>query len=137
MPVKVRDGVKLALGLALAVLLDTVQQLAWKMGVISAPDSDSFITAFLNVLQQPVFLVVITVMVLRLVNWLKVLELADLSFAQPITALSYVSVAVASAVLLHEKLTLVHIAGVVMIVAGVWCVSRTVRASRPLPITPL
>ena len=136
MSVKVRSSVKLVLGLALAVLFDTVQQLAWKMGVIAAPEGDSHVTAFINVLQEPLFIVVVIVMVLRLINWLKVLELADLSFVQPITALSYVSVTIASAIFLHEDLSVLHIVGVLMIVAGVWCISQTSRISGPVRISP-
>ena len=47
------------------------------------------------------------------------------SFAQPITALSYVTVLAISARFLHEDLPPSRLAGVGLILAGVWLVSRT------------
>ncbi|MGZ3410857.1 MAG: EamA family transporter [Xanthobacteraceae bacterium] len=132
---KTRVVVKLTLGLALAIVFDTVQQLAWKMGIGAAGEAPSPIETVGTLLHEPLFGLVVVLMILRMINWLKVLELADLSFAQPITALSYVTVTVASAILLHEKLTLLHISGVVMIVAGVWCISQT-RFVSPLSKAP-
>ena len=128
---KVRVYVKLTAGLTLAVVLDTVQQLAWKAGIVAAPDASSPMAIIDAALHEPLLGLVAILMVLRLVNWLKVLELADLSFAQPITALSYVTVSVASAIFLNERLAPLHIVGVVMIVAGVWCISQTGYRSRP------
>jgi drug/metabolite transporter (DMT)-like permease len=59
-------------------------------------------------------------------NWMLVLARADLSFAQPITALSYVTVAaVGHFSSLHEKVGPMRAAGIALIVAGVWQMSRT------------
>ena len=62
---------------------------------------------------------------LQLLNWIKVLALIDLSFAQPMTALSYVSVLTCSSLLLHEKVSLSHTVGILFILGGVFLVSRT------------
>jgi drug/metabolite transporter (DMT)-like permease len=124
-----RIYVKLAVGLTLAIVFDTVQQLAWKSGIVGTLDTDSPKAIIQAVLQEPLFGLVALIMVLRLVNWLKVLEHADLTFAQPITSLSYVTVTVASAIFLKEKVTLLQLVGMAMIIAGVWCISQTKRLS--------
>jgi len=67
---------------------------------------------------------VVVLFVAQLTNWLRVLELSDLSYAQPITALSYVSVLWFSVTWLGEQLDPLKIAGIVLIMAGVWFISR-------------
>jgi len=67
---------------------------------------------------------VVVLFVAQLTNWLRVLELSDLSYAQPITALSYISVLGFSVAWLGEQLDPLKIAGIVLIMAGVWCISR-------------
>lgn len=129
MPRDNRVSVRLAVGLTLAIVLDTVQQLVWKMGMGNIPDSASPSETIEAALHEPLLGMVAVLMLLRLVNWLKVLELADLSFAQPITSLSYVTVTLLSVVYLKETLTLTQIAGIVIVLAGVWCISQTERDS--------
>jgi drug/metabolite transporter (DMT)-like permease len=127
----IQVSVRLVVGLGLAVVFDTAQQLAWKVGIDAMPETNSPSATIDAVLHQPLLAVVAVLMVARLINWLKVLELADLSFAQPITSLSYVLVTVLSSVYLKETLTPLQIAGMVIIVAGVWCISQTGGASAP------
>jgi len=67
---------------------------------------------------------VVVLFVVQLTNWLRVLELSDLSYAQPITALSYISVLGFSVAWLGEQLDPLKIAGIVLIMAGVWFISR-------------
>jgi drug/metabolite transporter (DMT)-like permease len=127
MPRDNRVSVRLVVGLALAVLFDTIQQLVWKEGMGGIPDTASPWEAVTAALHEPLLGLVALLMLLRLINWLKVLELADLSYAQPITSLSYVTVSLLSVVYLKETLTLLQIAGIVVVLAGVWCVSQTER----------
>jgi len=124
-----RVSVRLAVGLALAILFDTVQQLAWKVGMGSVADDASPWETLEAVLHEPLLALVALLMVMRLINWLKVLELADLSYAQPITTLSYVTVTVASAIWLKETMTPLQIAGIGVVLIGVWCISQTERDS--------
>jgi drug/metabolite transporter (DMT)-like permease len=63
--------------------------------------------------------------------WLKVLDDADVSYALPITALSYVSVAAVSALWLHEAVTGGRIFGTLLILGGVFLVSRTDHNTLP------
>ena len=81
-------------------------------------------------LHQPVFIIVAVLLVCQLANWLDVLDRADLSYAQPITSLSYVSVCLCSAVYLKEPVDGLQLTGIGFVLAGVWFISRTDHVSR-------
>ena len=114
----------LAIGLALATILDTAGQLLWKFCVASLPNTSGLWQTAEAVLRQPLFILLAGIFLCQLVNWMKVLEHADLSFAQPITSLSYVTVCVLSAILFGEHIGIAKTAGVVCVLGGVWLVSQ-------------
>ncbi len=112
-------------GLVIAIVLDTAVQLLWKSAVSALPETASLTAAVAAVLHQPVFAAVGVLLACQMANWLKVLDHADLSYAQPITALSYVSVGLLSAAWLGERLGGLQILGIVFIFAGVWFIGRS------------
>ena len=124
---------RLVLGLAAAIVLDTLVQTVWKRAALTLPSNAAGdpVAAVRSVLGQPLFLAVGVLIVLQMVNWLKVLDDADVSYALPITALSYVSVAAVSAVWLHEAVTSGRIVGTLLILGGVFLVSRTDHNTLP------
>jgi drug/metabolite transporter (DMT)-like permease len=122
---KTRSSVMLALGLVLAIALDTGVQLILKITASRIPAEAQQWETLAATLSQPLFFAAALLMVLQLFNWLQVLDLADLSYAQPISSLSYVSVYVLSALYLDEKIDALQIVGIAIIVTGVWCISRT------------
>lgn len=67
---------------------------------------------------------VVVIFIAQLINWLRVLELSDLSYSQPITSLSYITVLSFSVAWLGEELDPLKIAGIALIIAGVWFISR-------------
>ena len=115
----------LAIRLALAIALDTVVQILWKMAAMQLPDSASITGTVEAALQQPMFLLVAALFAWQLVNWLRVLESSDLSYSQPITSLSFVSVFVLSVVYLGERVDAQKMLGIALVFAGVWFISRT------------
>jgi drug/metabolite transporter (DMT)-like permease len=115
--------------LALAIVLDTAVHITWKLGADRLPGALSA-QALLQVAHEPLFLVVAVLFALQLANWLQVLEGSDLSYSQPITALSLVSVLAVSVVCLGESLDAAKLAGIALIFAGVWFISRTPHDSR-------
>ncbi|HEY9677279.1 MAG TPA: EamA family transporter [Drouetiella sp.] len=132
-----RVPLSICLGLSVAIILDTGVQIFWKMAVDSTANESVFGT-FLH----PLFWLVVALFLLQLANWLKVLENADLSYSQPITSLSYISVGVLSALILHEHISIPQILGITLVLAGVWFISRTdpntvssVTGIDPSPIT--
>ncbi len=118
LPLFKRVPLHICLGLFIAIVLDTGVQIFWKIAV-EGTDKVPLITTI------ALFALVITLFLLQLANWLKVLEHADLSYSQPITSLSYISVGVLSAVYLHEKPTLLQVAGITLVLVGVWFISKT------------
>ncbi len=112
-------------GLILAVVLDTAVQISWKAAEMNIPSSATAIETILGTLAQPLFIGAALIFVVQYVNWMHVLKHVDLSFAQPITSLSNITILLFSATLLHEDVTLTRWAGVALILAGVWFISTT------------
>jgi drug/metabolite transporter (DMT)-like permease len=122
---KTRIPAVLALGLVLAIALDTSVQLILKVTASHIPTASSQWETLEATLNQPLFFAAAFLMVLQLFNWLQVLERADLSYAQPITSLSNVSVYVLSGLYLDEQIDVLQIIGIAIVLAGIWCISRT------------
>jgi drug/metabolite transporter (DMT)-like permease len=116
---------KLMAGLLAAVVLDTVLQLTWKTTVLETPADPSPWATLGSVFTNPLFAGVIAIMTLQFFNWLMVLAQADLSYAQPIVALSYATVPVLSVLVLGEAVDFIQIAGMVLVIIGVWFISQT------------
>jgi len=112
-------------GLGVAILLDTAIQLFWKSAVSKVPSSMGALETVLFTLTQPLFQLSLLFILLQFVNWMTVLARADLSYSQPITALSVVSVTVFSHLMLHEQVSLLRIIGMLFILSGVWFISTT------------
>src|SRR5262249_5782648 len=124
--------VRLFLELALAIALDTIVQFLWKIAADRVPDDVSLLATARAMLHQPIFLLIGVLLIAQFINWLKVLQLADLSYAKPITSLSYVTVGIVSMLFLGETLHPVQIAGIAIVIAGVWCITRTEHSSPQL-----
>jgi drug/metabolite transporter (DMT)-like permease len=122
---------RLVAGLMAAIVIDTVLQLVWKQSALSLPATFSVAGLVGTVLHQPLIGLVVLLFAAQMINWLRVLEDADVSFAMPITALSYVTIAGFSALILHEHLTLFRMAGITLILGGVFLVSRSGYNTQP------
>src|SRR5574337_1884250 len=112
------------LGLAFAVCIDTVVQLVWSK---TAPEAlgDSALSTLLGMFAHPLLYVMLGMYAMQFVNWMIVLSKADLSFAQPITACSYVLTAAGSAYFLADRVTTPRMVGIALILIGVWLISGT------------
>src|SRR4249920_3423898 len=87
---------KLLGGLLAAVLFDTLLQIAWKSAVLETPSDPSPIAVVISLLSNPALLGIIAIMALQFFNWLMVLGQADLSYAKPVSSLSYACVPIVS-----------------------------------------
>jgi drug/metabolite transporter (DMT)-like permease len=125
MSIRKKFPARLAAGLLLAILIDTAVQLVWKSAILSLPNDGSPWLNVQAILHSPLAIFVIFLMACQFFNWLMVLSNADLSYAQPVTSLSYVSVFCLSVVYLKEATDLIQIAGIIFVVAGVWFISQT------------
>ena len=113
------------LTLTLAIAMDTVVQLCWKFAIEQVPETVGLWQSVGAILQEPLFHIALLVFCFQFFNWMIVLAHADLSYAQPVTALSYVTVSGASVVVFHDHLSLLRMAGLALIMVGVWVISRT------------
>src|SRR6516164_5901083 len=125
MSIKKNFPIRLAAGLLLAILIDTALQLVWKSAVLTLPQDGSPWLNVQAILQTPRFVFVIFLMACQFFNWLMILGDADLSYAQPITSLSYVSVFFLSVLYLKEAADVFQIAGIMLVLVGVWFISQT------------
>src|SRR5947209_521442 len=107
------------LGLALAIALDTVVQITWKAAVMRVPEGADIPRTLIYTFHQPLFVLTFLLFIGQFVNWMVVLGKADLSYALPITAISYISVGICAAVQLHEAITWQRMVGIGLILAGV------------------
>jgi len=119
------------IGLTLAILLDTGLQIFWKMAVTDIPDQPNLWLAARDILHRPIFLLVGFFMAAQAVNWIAVLDHADLSYAHAITSLSYISVGGLSVLYLGERLDTTQMLGIGLILVGVWCVGKSGHTGAP------
>lgn len=96
---------------------DTASQLALKIGSGALVDTGG-LAWFAAVLSSPWIICGIAGYLGSFAAWMLILRRTDLSLAFPMTALAYVSVLVASQVLLGETVDLLRWAGVACIVGG-------------------
>jgi len=122
---KIKIPTSVVVGLVLAIGLDTVVQICWKMAVSGIPVNSSAIEIASRAFSGPFFYAAMLAFAAQFFNWMRVLAQADLSFAQPITALSYLTVLTLSSHSLHEKISLTKILGVTMILLGIYFITRT------------
>src|SRR5271165_4119794 len=131
MSVRKKFPIRLAAVLLLAITIDTALQLMWKSAVLSLPNDGSPWLNVQAILHNPLFIFVILLMAWQFFNWLMVLGNADLSYAQPVTSLSYVSVFCLSVFYLKEAADLIEIAGIIFVLAGVLFISQTDHVTQP------
>lgn len=62
---------------------------------------------------------------ISLINWLIMLSRLDISFAYPMMSIGYVATALCAYFYLGEQLGPMRIAGTLVIMLGVWMISRT------------
>ena len=125
-----------AAGIVMAVLLDTAIQILWNWAVRGIPVDASALATARGALSNPWFYAAMATFVSQLFNWTRVLARADLSFAQPLTALSYLSVLAVSSRSLHESLSAFKLIGVGFVLLGVFFISRTPHRTGSGPGVP-
>tara|TARA_R110002095_G_scaffold181205_2_gene158545 strand:+ start:467 stop:847 length:381 start_codon:yes stop_codon:yes gene_type:complete len=112
-----------------AVLLNTAAQIVLKMGMKSIGHFDfashNIVPIFFKMAQNPYILGGIFLYVFSLVAWLLTLSRVEVSFAYPLTSLGYVFTALVGYYVLQENMGLMRIAGILVIMIGVYLVTRS------------
>lgn len=122
-------------GLTLAVALDVPVQLLWKAlmlkyasplrGPVHGLDSAALLHQARWFLHQTRTWAMLALFVGQFFNWIWVLGNADLSYAQPFTALAYVLVSGCAAIFFHEHVSPLRMAGIGLILGGVLLVGSS------------
>ena len=79
----------------------------------------------LKVLASPFVLLGVTAYVVSMAVWLLVLSRVEVSYAYPMISVGYIVNAVAGYYLFQENLSVTRIAGILIIIAGVYLVTRS------------
>jgi drug/metabolite transporter (DMT)-like permease len=116
---------KVFIGLSLAILLCSASQLCWKHATGDIPEGTGALQTLQITFSRGYFWAAAALYIWQFFNWMMVLRYADLSFAQPIAAGSYVVVGVAAWLLFKESLPPHRIAGIGLILYGVFWISRS------------
>lgn len=115
----------MVIGIALTIVVDTLVQVAWKYALDGIPTTASFAVVARTVAINPVFYLAMLAFAAQLFIWLRLLAESDLSFAQPLTAVSYISVLAISHHSLNETISGSKLTGVALIFIGIYFITRT------------
>ena len=111
------------------VLLNAAAQLLLKAGVervgVIGLGWNSIVSSGLRLALEPYILGGLLCYVVSVVVWILALSRVDVSIAYPMLSIGYVVTALAAWALLGESLSMVRIAGIVVIILGVFLVARS------------
>ncbi|GGL10415.1 EamA family transporter [Caulobacter rhizosphaerae] len=88
----------------------------------------------LNAIRMPTVQIVLVCEVASFVAWMTVLAEMPLSAAFPLSAVSYVLIIAASALVFHEPVGLLQVVGSLAILVGVWLIGRGGHETPPGPV---
>ncbi len=132
-----RLPVKIFLLIVTCDLLDTSAQLLMKKGLGSADLNSiaSFFHHLFNFSNPAIFLfwIGLIVYVSNFFLWMNVLSKIDLSVALPLASSSYILIPIAAVFFLHEFVSPSRWLGLVLIMLGIYFVSRSKPSEGPVP----
>jgi len=79
----------------------------------------------LQIASNPFVIIGLGCYVFSVVFWLLVLSRTDVSYAYPLVSIGYIVTAIAASLFLHETLSMQRIIGIVIIMLGVYLITRT------------
>lgn len=113
----------------LSVLINTAAQLLLKEGISRigyfSYTIENFWPIVSKIIVNPYIIAGMTCYVGSVGVWLMVLSRTEVSYAYPISSLGYVFTALAGYLLLNESMSLSRIAGILIIMCGVFLVTRS------------
>jgi drug/metabolite transporter (DMT)-like permease len=116
------------IGFPLLMAFDTLAQLSFKLAGDGALPVEANLAWVQRVLSQPWVYGAVIGYIGAFFTWMSLLRHAPIGPAFAASHLEVVSVLLLSAWLLHEPLTLHHLLGAVLIVAGILCLGRAEAA---------
>lgn len=112
-----------------AVIFNTAAQLVLKVGIdrigAFAFHWSNFIPIVLKIMASPWIIIGLVIYVGSVGIWLMVLSRIPVSIAYPIASLGYLTSAIAAYYFLGENVTMLRIAGIIVILFGVYMVAKS------------
>jgi multidrug transporter EmrE-like cation transporter len=111
----------------ISILLNAVGQLFLKGGTekVGVIHLDNVLSLLWDIVFNPMILTGIICYTVSLGLWIMALSRVEVSFAYPMLSLGYVVTAIAAYFLFDEPLSLMRMAGIAVIIVGVYMISRT------------
>src|SRR5262249_59009023 len=100
-------------------------QLLLKEGMARISKAASERNLFIRMATSPWVVGGLVVYGLGVINWLLALSHLELSYAYPFASLSYIGIIIGSYFIFKERITLMRLAGIVVIIAGVLITSMS------------
>ncbi len=119
---------------AILPLLTLGYQIAAKASAARLAQMRFDVDWLLTAIRMPTVQILLVCEVASFVAWMTVLAEMPLSAAFPLSAVSYVLIIAASAVVFHEPVGLLHVVGSLAILVGVWLIGRGGRETLPGPV---
>ena len=104
------------LGLAFCVVTEITRELCFKAAANRAQNGSNYV---LDLARQPVLWLGLAFWISETIALVRVLEVAPLSVAYPVTTLPYAGIPIAGALVFRERLTRGQVAGAMLIGLGV------------------
>jgi drug/metabolite transporter (DMT)-like permease len=131
---------KIFLAVFLNDAIDALAQVLMKKGIVGeAVASWGFHDLFSFMLQNAVSPLVIAGIVLYALNfflWIIILTKIDLSLAVPLGSTTYALIPFSAVVFLHERISMMGIAGILCVILGILVLSKSKPATPPMVPTP-
>jgi len=112
----------------LGVLLNAGAQLMLKEGMTRIGhfsfDWTNIVPIGLQVASSPYIIAGLSSYVISVIVWLLVLSRVDVSYAYPMISIGYIVTAIAAYFLLNESFTAARVIGILIIIAGVYLITR-------------
>ncbi|WP_338824367.1 4-amino-4-deoxy-L-arabinose-phosphoundecaprenol flippase subunit ArnE [Moorella humiferrea] len=109
----------------LSVILGSGAQIAFKIGVLHAAPLKFDIPGVIALLGSPYIIGGLIAFAASFLLWLKILATVPLSYAYPMVSLGYVFIFLYSWRYLGENLPALRVAGLVLIVTGIFFIARS------------
>ncbi len=121
-----KRGLKLILT---AVICIVSAQLLLKYGLKNAAHAElelgTAVTFLTSMLLNPYVILGVILFIISAILWMLVLSKVELSYAYPALSLGYALAAIGAWLLFNENLSMLRIAGIIVICSGVYALSRS------------
>lgn len=114
--------------LLLSVALGAIGQLTLKQAV-NGGNLTLSVQSLVAMATNPLLIIAIGIYGISAIFWLLALMRADLSFAYPFLSLTYIAVLLGGAILFHEQVTFLRVAGFLVIIGGLLVIAYGERSA--------